>query len=371
MNLKSTVSQNIKLLRKRNKLTQKDLANKLCYSEKAIAKWESGKSIPTIDTLYSISKIFGCSIDYLLETHNKIYFLGIDGGGTSTKYSLSDEQGNILTRYVGASSNPNDYGWEKTVEVLKNGIKNICANISYDSIVLYAGISGLRTCSNKDDIIKEISSLNFRQIYFRGDVDNALISGLENSDGIVAIIGTGISIMQRKNGRVNCFGGWGYLLDDGGSGYNVGLDALKYYFANLDGFHIDSALFDLIEKKSELKERELCSEIYKNGKKYIASFAKDVIELANDGDELAKEIIYTNVKKASNLILMATKSFEKNVKIALTGSVAESEIFNTAFKKVLHEHGYDNVSTIPISLSDGAVKLAMKLFNEKNNHIWG
>ncbi|MCQ2399199.1 MAG: hypothetical protein MJ072_01690, partial [Clostridia bacterium] len=198
-----------------------------------------------------------------------------------------------------------------------------------------------------------------------------LISGLDSSDGIVAIIGTGISVMQRKDEKVNCFGGWGYLIDDGGSGYNVGLDALKYYFANADGFHQDTVLFGLIEQKSKLKGRALCSEIYKNGKKYIASFAKDVILSASDGDELAKKIVTANVKKATDLILSATVGFDKNVKIALTGSIVENETYNTELTEILHGHGYDNVSVIPISLADGAVKSAMKLFTEKNLRIWG
>lgn len=368
MDLKKIFSENIKFLRKKKGMTQRNLAEKLNYSEKAVAKWESGFAMPTIDTLYVLSKTFDCSVDYFFGIHNEIYYLGIDGGASSTKYSLADKNGNIISRYTNEGCNPNDYGYEKTIEVLKNGIKVTCDKISYDSVVLYAGISGLKTCAKKDDIIQGISKLNFKKIYFKGDVDNALMTGLNSSDGIVTIIGTGISVVQRKQSKVNFFGGWGYLIDNGGSGYNIGLDALKKYFESLDGVGYKSKLFNMIEEESKLSGRDLCYEIYKKGKRFVASFAKDVIKIAAEGDELAVEIVNRNIEEASKLILLAAKGFEKDVKIALTGSIAESDMFSNGLIKSLNRYGgYTNVSKISVSLADGAVSMAMKLFSGVGN----
>lgn len=53
-------------LRKEKNLTQKDLANELDVSDKAISRWETGKGFPDVDSLQSLSKFFGITINELL-----------------------------------------------------------------------------------------------------------------------------------------------------------------------------------------------------------------------------------------------------------------------------------------------------------------
>ena len=66
MDLKDIIAQNIIDLRKQNRWTQAELADKLNYSDKAISKWERGESIPEVSTLKQIADIFGCTVDLLL-----------------------------------------------------------------------------------------------------------------------------------------------------------------------------------------------------------------------------------------------------------------------------------------------------------------
>lgn len=53
-------------LRKGKNLTQKDLANKLNVSDKAISRWETGKGFPDVDSLQALSDFFNISINELL-----------------------------------------------------------------------------------------------------------------------------------------------------------------------------------------------------------------------------------------------------------------------------------------------------------------
>jgi transcriptional regulator with XRE-family HTH domain len=55
-------------LRKGRGLTQEELAEALYVSRTAISKWESGKGIPSIDSLREISRFFSVSIDNLLSS---------------------------------------------------------------------------------------------------------------------------------------------------------------------------------------------------------------------------------------------------------------------------------------------------------------
>jgi len=56
----------ISTLRKENGLTQKDLARELNISDKAVSRWETGMSSPSVDMLYRISKYFNISFNDLL-----------------------------------------------------------------------------------------------------------------------------------------------------------------------------------------------------------------------------------------------------------------------------------------------------------------
>ncbi len=54
-------------LRKQNNMLQNELADRLYVTHQAVSKWENGKSIPSIEILYEITKLFQVSIDYLLD----------------------------------------------------------------------------------------------------------------------------------------------------------------------------------------------------------------------------------------------------------------------------------------------------------------
>lgn len=87
-----TCGEKIAALRKENNLTQEQFAEVLNVSRQSVSKWELGTSFPDTEKLIKISKIYSCSLDYLLkeeieskdmnqlqESDNakKNYFLGV------------------------------------------------------------------------------------------------------------------------------------------------------------------------------------------------------------------------------------------------------------------------------------------------------
>ena len=66
-NMKKTIGKNISILRKSKKLTQGELAQELSYSDKAISKWETGESLPDVETLYGLAQYFGVTMDSLIS----------------------------------------------------------------------------------------------------------------------------------------------------------------------------------------------------------------------------------------------------------------------------------------------------------------
>ena len=59
--------EKLQQLRKRKKLTQEELAQALFVSRTAVSKWESGRGYPNIDSLKTVAKYFGVSVDELLS----------------------------------------------------------------------------------------------------------------------------------------------------------------------------------------------------------------------------------------------------------------------------------------------------------------
>lgn len=62
-----TLGEKIKCARKCYGLSQEQLAGKLCVSRSAIAKWETDKGMPDVENLKMLSKLFGMSVDALLD----------------------------------------------------------------------------------------------------------------------------------------------------------------------------------------------------------------------------------------------------------------------------------------------------------------
>lgn len=56
---------NLVHLRKINQLTQEDVAAKAGVSRQAVAKWESGETIPDLDKCRLLAELFGVSLDDL------------------------------------------------------------------------------------------------------------------------------------------------------------------------------------------------------------------------------------------------------------------------------------------------------------------
>ena len=65
MELRQIIGKNIADLRKKNKLTQLELANQLNYSDKAVSKWEHGDALPSVEDLIPICQFFNVTLDQL------------------------------------------------------------------------------------------------------------------------------------------------------------------------------------------------------------------------------------------------------------------------------------------------------------------
>ena len=63
------VGKFISELRKENNMTQQELADKLCVTDRAVSHWENGRRLPDISLLKIMSELFNVSITEILNGH--------------------------------------------------------------------------------------------------------------------------------------------------------------------------------------------------------------------------------------------------------------------------------------------------------------
>lgn len=64
------VGDNLAELRKRQRLTQQELAEKTGISDKSLSKWELGKAIPRVELLKQLADFYGVTTDFLLTENS-------------------------------------------------------------------------------------------------------------------------------------------------------------------------------------------------------------------------------------------------------------------------------------------------------------
>lgn len=90
---KKEVGIRIKELRRRNQMTQHQLAEKLCYAnERQLQRIENGEVVCSVDRLMEIAQILQTSTDYILFGEKKV-----NDGGFSYKSLLVEKEGICLS----------------------------------------------------------------------------------------------------------------------------------------------------------------------------------------------------------------------------------------------------------------------------------
>ena len=169
---------------------------------------------------------------------NMKLFAGYDGGGTKTACVLTDESGQILGFGLGGPSNYLYCGREVAAESVRSATEQAFADAGLSprrsdtaymasaAILIQHGdahVPFFRTCIDADHLICE------------SDICNIRFGAVRERPAVVTIAGTGAITYLCKKETLVRVGGWGPLLGDEGSGYDLGLRALKLACRMYDG----------------------------------------------------------------------------------------------------------------------------------------
>lgn len=360
-NITNIFSANMKAKRRALGLTQKDLAQKVGYSEKAVSKWETGVALPPSFLLPILAQTLETSIDELMTPSEGIkYYLGIDGGGSKTEFILANADGKILHQIRLGPSNPTSIGSNNAREILKQGITEVIGEYPCNSISVCVGLAGAGFEGEK--LEEFLRRFGFAKIVCGGDGDTALSVCLQGEKGIIVIMGTGSVAYAKYNGQTIRAGGYGHFFHDFGSGFSLGRDAIFAALQEEDGSGPPSLLHEYVAKKcgSDVVLEKL-ADFYSGGKQEIAKYASLVFDAYAAGDTVATEILKNNMNAVAKMIHGVASHFEEQtVRVVLCGGIATAHaLFIPILEKLLDDdnHRYD-LSVCDKPMAYGALYLA-------------
>jgi N-acetylglucosamine kinase-like BadF-type ATPase len=269
---------------------------------------------------------------------------------------------------------------ESLKNLLVDGMRKVNCSFT-DCSALCLGLAGMGREKEKNILQEIVRDWGYHgELTVTDDAHIALTGGAGRDTGIILICGTG-SICFGRNERGNTCraGGWGYIAGDEGSGYDIGLCAVKYTFKYLDGRERgqEAILPGLVMESLKVHTTDdLLYLIYKSGegKNKIASLAPVVDEANSRGDPKAEYILRyaaDELFQCSCAVIDRLIFDEKPVPFVFSGSVLlKSETIHALLKKRLEE-AYPEIKAMDIKndAAWGAVLVALKQANGKGKPI--
>jgi len=263
--------------------------------------------------------------------------MGVDGGNSTSRVVLADIKGRVMG--YGKSGPASADGVD-----VKTVTKNVheAVNAAWEAAGLspqpvsasFWGMAGVVSEPDRDLIREIVLGLRISDPKFIGidhDIRIALSGGLGNMPGIALIVGTGCSCYGRTQaGDSVRVGGWGHLLDDGGSSYFLGLESLKAVVRSADGRSGVTSLTDVILNHYGIQDvQEIMNQVYVKGarKVEIAALAPLVLVEAQKGDERANAIVSNAFSELASLVKVASEKLRfshDDKRLTVTGGLAHS-----------------------------------------------
>ena len=301
------------------------------------------------------------------------YIIGVDGGATTTEavaYSLEDKE--IGKGYSGFGNLLLDF--DKAVKNIINAIQQCINSIKEqdrhgECLCIYLGIAGIEVSDNIEKVETLLKEKFYCKVQGFHDSELAHAAIFKGEDGIITISGTGSVSYGLYKGKKARTGGWGHILGDEGSGYNIALAAFKRMTIEEDSGWGRSELTQTIMRKlNSDKLNDVKGFIYSASKGEIAAYAPIVVELAKDA-----EINSVNILKQAGkeLAIMTERLYKKlgineSIGIGVSGSIlSKVDIVREEFRNCL-ERDLESVNIIAedISATKGACYLHRRIIGQ-------
>lgn len=272
--------------------------------------------------------------------HTPQVVLGVDGGGSHTRAWIAHEDGTVVGRGMAGPSNVHVLGVDASRRVIVEAVTAAWRAMGAPGErpcgfrAVFAGIAGAGAFEDQRALATALAAdfgLDPANCRVDHDLRVALAGALGGRPGAVLVAGTGSACFgAAPDGRTWKAGGWGSLLDDGGSGHWLGLQALRAVVRAADGRGIESALTTMVTGRISMKDPRAIIQALAGGdlsRERVAALAPDVLAAAEAGDRVAEDIVERGAAELAAMVAAVWRALalaeEPAAALAGTGSVLE------------------------------------------------
>ncbi len=261
-------------------------------------------------------------------------YLGVDGGGTKTRFVLIDAAGAVLAQAQRGTTYHPQVGLDGVRAILADGIGEVLQQAGIEADAIGHAFFGLPAHGEDSAVTPQLDAIPATILgHDRSTCGNDMVCGWAGSlacaDGINIVAGTGSIGYGQRHGRDARAGGWGEVFSDEGSAYWIAVQGLNAYARMSDGRLPRGPLHAAFNAHFALADDlDLCARIHGEHaftRDQVARLSLLVAQAARDGDAMAAD---TYVRAGQELALIAE-----------------------ALRRTL---GFGDDETVPLSWSGGA-----------------
>lgn len=226
------------------------------------------------------------------------FYLGIDGGQSSTTAFIASETGRIIGSGSGGPCNHvgTSEGRAKFTHAVGGCVEQACqqAGLNVNTVVFASACLGFSGGPEDKDAYsrKLIRSSKYKITH---DAEIALTGATGGEPGIIIIAGTGSMAFGRNAaGKIARAGGWGYIFGDEGGAFDLMRRALRAVLQYEEGWGHPTILRALLlEATGATDANDLLHRFYTTEypRTRVAALAPLVTSAAEDGDVMALKIL--------------------------------------------------------------------------------
>lgn len=298
------------------------------------------------------------------------YYVGIDGGGSKTRFACFDEAGVLLNEHVAGGSYYRQLGADAVEELLIDGIKTVTNGACGECAAVSFGMPGFGEAPEEDEGFA--SRLRERlaptPLFVANDVAMAFHGAFAGGSGIMLVAGTGSMAWGRdENGAERRCGGWSEYFGDEGSGYWVGQKAIGLFSKESDGrkpktpfYRLFRSYLNCTDEESDLSLVSRMEALFES-RAQVANVHRVLLEAAEQGDAQAHEIYAQAAQELASIVLAMKQSmvFGGTVPVSYVGGMFNCERFILEpFKKIIEESFEASIRPPMLGPCHGAVLFA-------------
>ncbi|RLF19027.1 MAG: hypothetical protein DRZ82_07065 [Thermoprotei archaeon] len=276
--------------------------------------------------------------------------MAIDGGKSKTYCIIFNERGDVLASSLGGPSGLlvyADVAEENIFSVMRRALLKANVDIK-DLDLIVISLADLDTDKDWEMARRIVSSLNIPKnvrVILEHDAVAAYYAVTFGEPGVAVIAGTGsIAFGINKHGERARVGGWGWLFNDEGSAFWIAKEALSLASKAVDGrgkqTKLVSAIMEYFNIKKFIDIIDVIHKEFITEHERIAKLAKVVDMVANEGDEVATEILVRagiELAKMAQAVAKKLKMVDDEIIVGGIGGVFSSDIVRRTFMKKAKE----------------------------------